>query len=91
MDRATKIKLLKAIKEGAIPPESLEPPKTFVFMENHRKKGYYTKEGVEYSSRQYNSFCKKIEDKNRKLRAYSPDLPLDEVITVVFVEGLTIL
>lgn len=91
MDRATKIKLLKAIKEGALPTESLEPPKTFVFIEDHRRKGYYTKEGVQYSSRQYSSFCRKIEEKNRKLIAYNPDLPQDEIITVVFKEGLTIL
>ena len=91
MNRESKIALLKGIKSGVIPLEYLEPPKTYVFLQKFNKEGYYEMNGQDYSEEEYNSFNKRIEDKNRTLKALGNTSEEDKVITMVYVKGKTIL
>lgn len=91
MNREYKISMLKGIKSGVIPLDYLEEPKTYIFIQKLKKPGYYEMNGQDYSEEEYNSFNKRIEDKNRLLRNLGNKREEDKIITFVYVKGKTIL
>jgi len=61
--RKEKIKVLQAIREGKINPESFEPPQVYIFIERNNNPGIYEHNGKEYSETEYREFCNRIERK----------------------------
>lgn len=66
MNRKEKIKVLQAIREGKLNPESLEPPQVYIFTERSDKTGIYVHNGKEYNETEYREFCKRIESKSKE-------------------------
>lgn len=91
MNRESKISILKGVKAGVISLDYLEEPKTYVFTQKLNRPGYYEMSGKDYSEEEYNSFNKRIEDKNRLLKSIGNKQDEDKVITVVYLKGKTIL
>jgi len=64
--RKEKLKILQAIKEGKISPDSLQPPKVYIFTERSNKPGVYEHEGKEYNETEYREFCEMIKQRSKK-------------------------
>lgn len=78
MNRKEKISVLIAIKEGLIKNGFSFETKNYLFTEIVGKKGYYIKEGIEFTESERIEFCKEIESKNSILHS----LNLRENITI---------
>lgn len=64
MNRKEKLKVLQAIKDGKISPESLLPPQVYIFVECYDRPGIYEHNGKEYNETEYREFCERINRKN---------------------------
>lgn len=86
MNRMEKLKLLQAIKEGKVSPESLHEPQVYFFDERSDKPGVYEMDGKEYTETEYREFCDKIKRKNSNSQIWNEgkDFPKgDTIITFV--------
>jgi len=83
--RKEKLKILQAIKEGKISPDSLQPPKVYIFTERSNKPGVYEHEGKEYNETEYREFCNKVERKNNNSIILNErrEYPQDTIVTFV--------
>ena len=91
MNRNDKIKLLQGIREGKLSMRALLPPKTYVFIEHKGEVTQYEMEGKLYHQNDYESFCKEVENENRVLKSLNTGSEGNLVITIVYINGKTIL
>jgi len=88
--RKEKIKVLQAIREGKLNPESLEPSQVYIFIEHSDKPGVYEHNGKEYNETEYREFCKRIDSKNNGSIIWNEGreyLKEDIIITMSYVEN----
>lgn len=88
--RKKRIKVLLAIREGKINPESFEPPQVYIFIERNNNPGIYEHNGKEYNETEYREFCKRIESKNNGSIIWNEGreyLKEDIIITMSYVEN----
>jgi len=88
--RKEKIKVLQAIREGKISPESFELPQVYIFIERNNKPGIYEHNGKEYNETEYKEFCKRIDSKNNGSIIWNEGreyLKEDIIITMSYVEN----
>jgi len=63
LNRKGKIALLRAIRDGKVSIDVLQPMKTYFFIESNDRPGVYTCNGNEYNEAEYREFCDKIKSK----------------------------
>jgi hypothetical protein len=91
LNKANKIKLLKAIKERVIPTSYLDTPKTFIFIQIPGGVDSYKMNERRYTKKEYLLFNRNLEKKNRTLRNLGLLFQEDNIITLVIQRGKTIL
>jgi len=91
MNKRDKIKLLQGIKEGVIPTSYLSAPKTYVFTQELGEKSSYKMNDKKYTEEEYLYFCRSLESKNKTLQELGLLSLKDNIITIVFTPGKTIL
>ena len=64
LDRSKKIKVLKALAEGKLNPEALQPGRFYCFTTYLTKPGLYFLDDKEYTEAEYNKLCKEIIERN---------------------------
>lgn len=91
MNKRDKIKLLQGIKEGVIPTSYLSPPKTYVFTQIPGEVNSYKMNEKKYTEEEFLSFSRNLEKKNKTLQELGLLSQKDNIITIVFTPGKTIL
>lgn len=74
MNRQDKIKILQAIEKGRLSAHSLNGPQIYLFYESTHKPGTYTMEGKEFTRQEYEAFCQRIKETDK--RKDEPDIVL---------------
>ena len=91
MNRLEKIRLLKGIREGRLSKRVLMRPRTFLFTERADDELYYESDGIRFTKSKYDNFCREVEIDNNCLTSLGLKELCCLIITIVFVQGKTIL
>lgn len=83
--------MLNAISEGNLSIKALYPAKVYVFKELQEPRRYSDMNNKEYSIEEYKIFCNEINIINNQIEKITPGGEKNKIITLLFVEGKTIL
>ena len=80
LDRSKKIKVLKALAEGKLKPESLQPGRFYCFTTYLTKPGWYFLDDKEYTEAEYLAICNEVDERNNSIKWQNADYYWDKII-----------
>ncbi len=86
LSRKEKIKLLQKIKEGKISLQSLQPPKTYIFIQRTDMPGTYEMNGKLYTENEYLEFCNTVSKNNKNSIIWNEEKTYDDLIITMYTD-----